>query len=1203
MEVFTSTLKNRFNKRLYYLLITLIISVSVFSQNVGINATGAQPNSAAGLDVDFADKGILIPRVALTSTTSFAPLSAHVAGMIVYNTATTGDVTPGFYCDNGSKWIPGFLRGQSVGDMLYWSGTDWMRIPVGVPGQYLQISGSFIPTWGGSVFSTLSTTAASAITAATATSGGNITSDGGSPVLTRGICWNTVGAPTIGNTKTVDVSGGIGAFAGNLTGLISGTTYYVRAYAMNSTSINYGNEITFTTLASVPVVAATTAATVITGSTANTGGNVTANGGSPIIERGVCYGTTTNPTIAGSKSIDPSPGVGSFVSNLSGLMGGTLYYVRAYATNSIGTTYGTQISFTTTVTPPTLTTVAVTNISGASAASGGTMAWGGGGYSNYQNYGVCYSTTPVTTLPVYIEASSPNYARVATNTTNGSVNPAVNIAPWVTNLTGLAANTTYYIRSYLNLYRSSPAGWVTVYGPEISFTTSAPTAPIVATTTAATVISANAANSGGTITSDGGSAITAKGVCWSTSPNPELGVGNFTSNGVGSGLFTSNITGLTGNTTYYVRSYATNGVGTNYGPQQTFTTWVQAPYTLGQNVGYGYCAYVAPDGSGFIVSPDIPSTAPWGCSGTSIATSTALGSGQANTNLILSTCATRPIAASVADDYTGGGFTDWYLPSALEWGKIGAIASTVGIGSHLNNYYTSSQSSATFVTTWFTNYNSGYQSGASKLAGVNDYIKQLRVIRNFSPAVLPTVTTNPTITDIGAATAVSGGNVTNDGGAPILARGVCWSTTANPTIAGSKTTDGTVTGAFVSNISGLTTGTLYYVRAYVTTVAGTAYGSQVSFTTTTPTAPIITTAPITTQTSTSGTSGGTIVSDGGSPVTISGICWSTTTGPTTADSKTTDGTTSGSFSSNATGLIAGTTYYIRAYATNGINTGYGNEINYTPVVEGLPVVTTDPMVNLVGALAEGGGTIVNDGGNAITDQGLCWSTSANPTIASNFVSDSYLATWAWTTYFCKISGLTVGTTYHVRAYATNSAGTSYGSDITFVATAATIGQMVGNGNLWGMVYSIDGTGTHGLIADFGTINLTDWGCTNSVTGATGIAIGTGSANSDAIIADIALNSCVSANGPLGFAPQMIKDFYGPDWYLPSKDEFDLLWTNRVAAGLQDGFTNSSSQTYWSSSEVDATKAWYLDVTNPLVPVWKNTGLKNAQYSIWMIQAF
>ncbi|MFT3751684.1 MAG: hypothetical protein QM800_02020 [Paludibacter sp.] len=1186
MKVFNPAQKNRFNKRIYYLFITLIISLHAFSQNVGINATGAQPNSAAGLDVDFADKGILIPRVALTSTSSFAPLSAHVAGMIVYNTATTGDISPGFYCDNGSKWVPGFLRGQSVGDMLYWNGTDWLSIPVGVPGQYLQISGSLIPTWGGSVFSTLSTTAASTITATSAVSGGNITSDGGSPVLSRGICWNTVGAPTIGNTKTVDVSGGIGSFAGSLTGLLSGTTYYVRAYAMNSTTINYGNEITFTTSASAPTVAATTAATVITGNTANTGGNVTASGGSPITERGVCYGITTNPTIAGAKLIDPSPGVGSFVSSLSGLSGGTLYYARAYATNSIGTTYGTQISFTTAVVPPTLTTVAVTNISGASAASGGTMAWGGGGYSNYQHYGVCYSTTPVIALPAYIETSS--YARIATNSTNGSVNPAVNIAPWVTNLTGLAANTTYYIRSYLNLYKSSPAGWVTVYGPEISFTTSAPTAPIVATTTAATVISANAANTGGTITSDGGSAITAKGVCWGLSSNPVLGVGNFTNNGTGTASYVSNITGLTGNTAYYVRSYATNSVGTSYGPQQTFTTWVQAPYTLGQNLGYGYCAYVAPDGSGFIVSYDIPSTAPWGCSGTSIATSTALGSGQANTTLILATCATRPIAASVADDYTGGGFTDWYLPSALEWGKIGALGTTVGLGSYSNNYYTSSQSSATYVTSWFTNFNAGYQSSASKLAGVNDYIKQLRVIRNFSPAVLPTVTT-ASITNVAAGSATSGGNVTNDGGAPVLARGVCWSTSANPTIADSKTTDGTGTGGFVSNLSGLASGTLYYVRAYATTVAGTAYGSQVSFTTTAiATAPLVSTDIVISVSGTEASGGGEVISDGGSAVTAYGLCWNTSPSPTTANSKTNDGTGIGVFASSLTGLTPGATYYVRAYATNGINTSYGNEVSF---VSGLPTVVADgTAITSVGSLASVYSYVSNDGGDPVTQSGICWSTTTGPTIAGSHSANSI----AQVNFYGELSNLTVGTTYYVRAYAANGAGLAYSNEVSFVATAATVGQYIPLVTGYdGYVVSTDGT--HGIIASMSEFGVSDWGCATTAAGASGTNVGTGLSNTNAILADITSNSCASSSVNSSyslFAAQVPSQIMSPDWYLPSKAEVDLLYSTAGATGLT--FTGLQ---IWSSSEVDATHAWYFNGTT-----WQS-GLKTLEKNIWPVRSF
>jgi len=78
-------------------------------------------------------------------------------------------------------------------------------------------------------------------------------------------------------------------------------------------------------------------------------------------------------------------------------------------------------------------------------------------------------------------------------------------------------------------------------------------------------------------------------------------------------------------------------------------------------------------------------------------------------------------------------------------------------------------------------------------------------------------------------TATSGGNITSDGGAAVTARGVCWATTSTPTTANSKTTDGTGTGSFTSSLTNLSANTTYYVRAYATNSAGTAYGSQVSF--------------------------------------------------------------------------------------------------------------------------------------------------------------------------------------------------------------------------------------------------------------------------------------------------------------------------------------------------------------------------------------
>jgi len=95
---------------------------------------------------------------------------------------------------------------------------------------------------------------------------------------------------------------------------------------------------------------------------------------------------------------------------------------------------------------------------------------------------------------------------------------------------------------------------------------------------------------------------------------------------------------------------------------------------------------------------------------------------------------------------------------------------------------------------------------------------------------IPVLTTT-SVTDVTQTTAKSGGNITSDGGSTVTARGVCWSTGTNPTVSDNKTTDGTGAGNFVSNISGLTANTTYYLRAYATNSKGTGYGSAMSFTT------------------------------------------------------------------------------------------------------------------------------------------------------------------------------------------------------------------------------------------------------------------------------------------------------------------------------------------------------------------------------------
>ncbi len=164
----------------------------------------------------------------------------------------------------------------------------------------------------------------------------------------RGVCYDLEPNPTIAKSKAVFIGASTTAnYNVPLTGLAFAKTYYARAYATGAAGTVYGEQLTFTTL---PVLATVTtaAATAVGGTTATTGGEVTADGGSAVTARGVVYGTTANPTIAGSKTTD-GDAIGVFASSLTGLSGLTTYYVRAYATNSAGTAYGPEISFTTLV--------------------------------------------------------------------------------------------------------------------------------------------------------------------------------------------------------------------------------------------------------------------------------------------------------------------------------------------------------------------------------------------------------------------------------------------------------------------------------------------------------------------------------------------------------------------------------------------------------------------------------------------------------------------------------------------------------------------------------------------------------------------------------------------------------------------------------------------------------------------------------------
>ena len=305
----------------------------------------------------------------------------------------------------------------------------------------------------------------------------------------------------------------------------------------------------------------------------------------------------------------------------------------------------------------------------------------------------------------------------------------------------------------------------------------------------------------------------------------------------------------------------------------------------------------------------------------------------------------------------------------------------------------------------------------------SDYKNQGYSVRCVLGAVisLPTVTTD-SVGAVTETTATCGGVVTADGNASVTMRGVCWDTLPNPTVSDSHTDDGTGLGIFNSSMTGLVSGTIYYVRAYATNSAGTAYGTTRTFTTRIS----VTTSQVGGITATTVVCGGTVNSAGNAEVTMRGVCWDTLPAPTLSGSHTSDGTGAGTFTSHITGLTPGVTYYVRAYATNSVGTVFGDDIIFS-TADTTPTVTTKAVCFLTDTSAVSGGNVTFDGGAVVTMRGICWDTLPNLTVSGTHTTDG-TGVGDFTT---SMTGLTPGTTYYVRAYATNSVGTAYGEEISF----------------------------------------------------------------------------------------------------------------------------------------------------------------------------
>ena len=392
------------------------------------------------------------------------------------------------------------------------------------------------------------------ITYSSAVANGTIVSVGSSKVFRYGFCISAESKdPTVdGQLYVLGDSMEPKSFSALLTNLESNKTYYVRSFAENQEGIAYSNTALQFTTADLPkmasvstgdIISVETNSAVVLGSVDHLG-NV-----SKVTAYGHVWNTTGSPTLANGESTDHGElaTTSQYSSSLEGLEVGTKYYVRAYATNEKGTSYGSEQTFTTNFGTVELRTSEATDITHESAVIEGEVV--SDGRNEIVEKGVVYSKSP-----------EPDRYAGKSVAENG----------FTCTLTGLSKTTTYYARAYA---KTSEGKYF--YGNEVSFTTAElVTAPTVSTGEAEQITENSAVVSGSVDHLGNVSKVTAYGHVWNTTGSPTLANGESTDLGelATASQYSSSLEGLEVGTKYYVRAYATNEKGTSYGSEQTFTT-------------------------------------------------------------------------------------------------------------------------------------------------------------------------------------------------------------------------------------------------------------------------------------------------------------------------------------------------------------------------------------------------------------------------------------------------------------------------------------------------------------------------------------------------------------------------------------------------------------------------------------------------------
>ncbi|MEI8164796.1 MAG: glycine-rich domain-containing protein [Chloroflexales bacterium] len=902
---------------------------------------------------------------------------------------------------------------------------------------------------------TISTLAATNVQETTAYLNGNLTRFGGTATTVR-VYWalgGDVGMNTTGWLGTNQVNGilATGSRTYQATGLAAGQTYTYRYYATNVFGESWGEASSFATIG-YPTVT-TVGATNVLDTSAWLNGNLVSTGAAPVTLRAYWATNDVGPNTAGwlgTNEFTTPVDLGTNTCRITNLAVSTTYYYRFYATNSYGQSWGPATNFTT-YAPPSVTTLAATNVQATTAYLNGNLGGTGG--------------TSVT-VRVYWAATDQG-----TNTTGwlgtNEVTGVVATGARTFQASGLTPVQTYWYRYYAT--NALGESW----GEATSFTTIGyPTM----TTLGATNVLDTSAWLNGNLVSTGAAPVTLR-VYWATNDVGTnyvgwLGTNEFTTP-ADLGTNTCLITNLAYSTTYFYRYYATNFYGESWGAATNFTTFAPPTVTT-------------------LAATNVQETAAYlnGSLGSTGGTSTTVrvywattDQGTNTTGWLGSNSFTAP-AATGAKTYQATGLAAgqgyvyrYYATNAFgeSWGEattfatigyptVSTMAATnvldtsawlngnlgnLGAGGVTLRVYWATNDVGTNYAGWLgTNEVAASAVGththqATNLAvgttyfyrfyATNSYGQSWGAATNFTTYAPPSVTTLAA-TNVQETAAYLNGTLGSTGGTSTTVR-VYWGASDLGEVytgwLGTNQVAGvTTTGARSYQATGLAQSTTYAYRYYATNAFGEGWGSASNFSTLG--TPTVSTLAATNVADTSAYLSGYLVNAGATPASVS-VFWATqdlgqvTTGWLGTNDFGQVGV--GTQSWHATGLTKDTVYVYRYYATNGSGAAWGGATNFT--THGPPMVVTLTPTNVLAASAWLNGSLTSTGG-VVTIARVHWATQDLVHAYTGWLGTSTWDPAAAGALTHKATSLSKGQIYTCRFYATNAYGETWGDPVSFV---------------------------------------------------------------------------------------------------------------------------------------------------------------------------